>query len=67
MAKTNSRTKEARTHFEQVPLEVVKEIAAIDDDAEKTAGTEGGSVQRPSERKGKSARVAARSPARTRK
>jgi hypothetical protein len=66
MAKTNSGVKEARTHFEQVPLEVVKEIAVIDDVAEKTAGTEGTLEPRaPTNRK--SARVAARSPARKRK
>jgi hypothetical protein len=67
MAKTNSGVKEARTHFEQVPLEVVKEIAVIDDGAEKAAGTEGGTLEPPSPTKGKSARVAARSPARKRK
>jgi hypothetical protein len=67
MAKTNGAVKEARTHFEQVPLEVVREIAVIDDGAEKTAGTEGGTLEPRPQTKGKSARVVARSPARKRK
>jgi hypothetical protein len=35
------------THFEQIPLEVVKEIAQRDDADREKAGTDNVSVQRP--------------------
>ena len=50
-------------HFEQVPLEVVKEIAEIDA-VEKTSEIAGGTVERPPEKGAKSARLPTRSPAR---
>jgi hypothetical protein len=58
--------KESRTHFEQVPVEVVKQIA-IPDDAAAMPATPRVTAKRYREKKGRAARVAARAPARKRK
>jgi hypothetical protein len=39
MAKSNDATRKSRTHFEQVPLAVVKKIALQDAPKDKKAGT----------------------------
>ena len=39
MAKSNDATRKSQTHFEQVPIEVVKKIADQDVSKDKKAGT----------------------------
>jgi hypothetical protein len=39
MAKSNDATRKSQTHFEQVPIEVVKKIAEQDVSKDKKAGT----------------------------
>ncbi len=39
MAKSNDATRKSQTHFEQVPVEVVKKIADQDVSKDKKAGT----------------------------
>ena len=39
MAKSNDATRKSQTHFEQVPIEVVKKIADEDLSKDKKAGT----------------------------
>jgi hypothetical protein len=62
MPKTSGARK-SQTHFEQVPLEVVKEIAEIDDAEENTSAT-ADTVDRPPGKMVKSGRVPTHSPAR---
>ena len=40
MKKTNGATRKARTHFEQVPIDVVKRIAEADVSREENAGSD---------------------------
>jgi len=64
MPKTGGGARKSQIHFEQVPLEVVREIAEIDDAEEKTSGTAGSTVERPPDKVVKFGRVPTRSPAR---
>lgn len=52
MTKTNDATRKPQTHFEQIPLEVVKKIAKEDVSNDNKAGI-AGVLSRPLERKGK--------------
>ena len=63
MPKTGGRPQKPQTHFEQVPLDLVKKIADIDDADEKTLGTGRSTVERPPDKVVKSGRVPTRSPA----
>jgi hypothetical protein len=40
-------TRKSETHFEQIPLEVVKKIAQGDDAAREKAGPDNRTIQRP--------------------
>lgn len=64
MPKTGIGARKSQIHFEQVPLEVVKEIAEIDDVEQTTSGTAGDAVERRPEKMVKSGRVPNRSAAR---
>lgn len=50
MAKANDATRKSRTHFEQVPIEVVKKIAEPDVARDKKPGTAPVSAGRPQKR-----------------
>ena len=50
MPKTNGATRKAPTHFETVPLEVVKEIAVEDFPTERKAGVAIENVERPTKK-----------------
>jgi hypothetical protein len=52
MAKSNDATRKSRTHFQQVPIEVVKKIAEQDGSRDKKAGTARVSAEPPSRKKG---------------
>ena len=39
MAKSNDAARKSQTHFEQVPIEIVKKIAELDMSKDKKAGT----------------------------
>jgi hypothetical protein len=64
MPKTGSGARKPQTHFEQVPLAVVKEIAEIDDVEETPSGMVGHTVERLPEKMVKSGRVPTRTPVR---
>ncbi len=51
MTKSNDATRKSRTHFEQVPVEVVKKIATQDAPKDKRAGTARMSVDATSRKK----------------
>jgi hypothetical protein len=63
MPKTGGRPQTSQTHFEQVPVDLVKKIAEIDDAEVKTLGTARSTVERPRDKMVKSGRVPTRSPA----
>ena len=67
MPKTGGGARKSQTHFEQVPVEVVKAIAEIDDAEEGTPGTASDTVAWQPEKMVKPGRVPTRSPARKRK
>jgi hypothetical protein len=52
MAKSTDATRTSRTHFEQVPLEVVKKIAEQDVSKDKKTGTARVGAEPPSRKKG---------------
>jgi hypothetical protein len=52
MAKSNTASRKSRTHFEQVPIEVVKKIAAQDVPKDKKVETTRVSVELTSRKKG---------------
>jgi hypothetical protein len=52
MAKSNHATRKSRTHFEQVPIEVVKKIAEQDVSKDKKAGNARVGGERTSRKKG---------------
>jgi hypothetical protein len=52
MAKSNDATRKFQTHFEQVPIEVVKKIADRDVSKEKKAGTARVGLEPTSSKKG---------------
>jgi len=53
MAKSNDATRKSQTHFEQVPIEVVKKkIAEQDATRDKKAGTARVGVEPPPKKKG---------------
>jgi hypothetical protein len=52
MAKSNAAPRKSRTHFEQVPIEVVKKIAAQDVPRDTKVATPRVSVQPTSRKKG---------------
>ena len=52
MAKSNDVTRKPRTHFEQVPVDVVKKIAEEDVSKDKKAGPARVGVERTSRKKG---------------
>jgi len=66
MQKTNDITRKSRTHFEQVPVDVVKEIAEVDGSAARKTAPEQRLVERRPGKKNASA-VPARSPNQKRK
>ena len=53
MAKSNEATRKPQTHFEQVPIDVVKKIAEEDVSKDKKPGTARVSVEPTSKRKGR--------------
>lgn len=52
MTKSNEATRKSRTHFEQVPIEVVKKIAEQDVSKDKKAGTARVGTEPTSSKKG---------------
>lgn len=52
MAKSNDATRKPQTHFEQVPIDVVKKIAEPDVSKDKKAGTARAGVESIPRRKG---------------
>jgi hypothetical protein len=52
MPKSNNGTRKSQTHFEQVPVEVVKKIAEQDVPKGKKAGTANVAVEPTSRKKG---------------
>ena len=48
--KKDRATRKSETHFEQIPLEVVKKIAQGDDAGREKAGTDNAVVRRPLKR-----------------
>jgi len=52
MAKSNDATRKSQTHFEQVPIEVVKRIAERDASNDKKAGTARVGTEPTSRKKG---------------
>ena len=52
MAKSNDATRKSQTHFEQVPIEVVKKIAEQDVSKDKKGGAAGVGVEPTSRKKG---------------
>jgi hypothetical protein len=52
MAKSNNATRKPQTHFEQVPIDVVKKIAEQDVSKDKKAGTPRVGVEPTSREKG---------------
>jgi hypothetical protein len=66
MTKRSQAVRKSRTHFEQIPLEVVKKIAEGDVPKDEEAGTDNVSVESVSTKSGPG-RVPARSPERKRR
>lgn len=64
MSKPNGAGRTAQTHFERVPLEVVKEIAEIDPPTDDKAGLDRPIVDGHSGKKKTATLVPARAPAR---
>jgi hypothetical protein len=52
MAKSNDTSRKSQTHFEQVPIEVVKKVAEQDLPKDKKAGTARPGVEPASRKKG---------------
>jgi hypothetical protein len=52
MAKSNDAPRKSQTHFEQVPIEVVKKIADPDVSKHKKAGTARSGAERTARKKG---------------
>ena len=53
MAKSNAATRKSQTHFEQVPIEIVKKIAEQDAPKDKKVGTARVGVEPTSRKKAK--------------
>ena len=60
MTKTNDAAPKPRTHFEQIPLEVVKKIAEEDGSTDEEAGTDDVNIE-PTSRKSRRQGVPERS------
>jgi hypothetical protein len=52
MAKSHDASRKSQTHYEQVPIEVVKKIAEQDGSKDKKAGTARAGVEPASRKKG---------------
>jgi len=52
MPKSNTAPRKSRTHFEQVPIEVVKKVAEPDVSKDKKAGPAHVAVKSPSRKQG---------------